>query len=116
MEMVYIPVGELIMSAELSLPEGEGPFELYVWIMHDNPIDYPKNKAVLWIREVVDHPLWFAALCDEIRMQDFYSNLVVLWVETPVIPFKSIASHPFSIIAGEYSEDLRRYISGKAFS
>jgi hypothetical protein len=116
LEKLYIPVGEMIMEAKLHLPQGEGPFELLVWLMPDDPEEYPMGKAVLLICDVVDHPLWFAALCAEIRLQDFFTKEISLWVDLPVIPFKSVAHHPFLHIAGKYADEVKRYLSGKVFS
>lgn len=117
MEIVYIPVEEKMMIGELTLPDGDGPFEALIWI--GNPVQdvvFPQDKAVLIILEVVDHPLWFAALCDEIRMQDFYTKRAVLRVDVPIVKFKTVARHPFYEIIGEFAQDVKRCFPGNDYS
>jgi hypothetical protein len=117
MEIVYLPVEEKKMIAELTLPEGEGPFDSLVWIGDpDETVQFPPDKAVLVIRHPVDHPLWFAALCDELRMQDFYTKSSVLRVDEPIVPFKFVAGHPFREVIGKYASDVKRCFPGNDYS
>lgn len=117
MEIVYIPVEEERMIAELTLPEGAGPFDSLVWIGDpDQDVEFPNDKAVLLIRRIVDHPLWFAALCDELRMQDFYTQRSLLRVDEPIVPFRFVANHPFYEVIGEFANDVKRCFPGNDFS
>ncbi|TFG81761.1 MAG: hypothetical protein E4G74_03685 [Erysipelotrichales bacterium] len=117
MEIIYIPVEENKMIAELSLPEGEGPFDSLVWIGDPDPsVRLPENIAVLLIRHPVDHPLWFAALCDELRMQDFYTKRSSLRVDLPISAFRFVAGHPFLRISGIFAQDVKRCFPGNEYS
>ena len=117
MENVYIPIEELVMIAELTLPEGAGPFDVLVWIGDPDPaIVLPNDKAVLIIRQPIDHVAWFAALCDEIRMQDFYAKEAILRVDLPFFPFRFVPGHPFSGVEGLFAEDILRRFLGNDYS
>lgn len=117
MEIVYIPVEEKVMIAELTLPEGEGPFDVLVWIGDpDSDSLLPNDKAVLIIRQPMEHAAWFAALCDEIRMQDFYAKRAILRVDLPFFPFRFVIGHPFTVVDGAFAKDILRCFPGNDFS
>lgn len=117
MEIVYIPVEEKMMIAELTLPEGDGPFDSLIWIGDpESNTQFPIGKAVLVIRRPVDHPLWFAALCAELKMQDFYSKRSILRVDEPIVPFKFVSGHPFYEVIGEFANEVKRCFPGNDFS
>jgi len=106
MEIVFIPIEEELMMAELTIPDGAGPFRTLVWIADPQGNEtMPEYESILLIRRPSDHPLWFAAICDELRLQDFYPDVVDLRVDLPVFPFKYV-SHPFGSVTGIYAKDI----------
>ncbi len=117
MEIVYIPVEEQMMIGELTLPEGAGPFDSIVWIGDPaSSVVLPTDIAVLLIRKPVNHPLWFAALCAELKMQDFYSTSSKLQVDLSVAPFRFVPSHPFKDVIGLFATDVKRCFPGNEYS
>jgi len=117
MENVYIPVEDELMVAELYAPEGVGPFQTLVWIGDPTTMEsLPMYEAVLLIRRPVQHPLWFAGICDELRIQDFYMKPCTLRVDLPIAPLRFVPNHPFRVIEGIYGIDVKRCFPGNEFS
>ena len=117
MESVYIPVEEDLMVAELYAPEGNGPFHTLVWIADPSSFEpLPDDEAVLLIRRPVGHPLWFAGICDELRIQEFYTKPCTLRVDLPIVPPRFVPDHPFRVIEGIYGIDVKRCFPGNELS